>query len=286
MAPRVGAPSPRLRLAPNGIGRWTIVGRAAVGRAAVGGVAAAARCARPGPALAVPATTTASSTAAISGVGRMVRSRRPARPRAEWRRGARRARTVRAATRQAKAVASTTRVVVGQLLAAEARARHQARKPPPNASPAPMVSTTSTGGAGTATSPPAVTTSAPSPPRVSSTTGGTGLEQRAGRGLASVPGLQPREVLLGDLDDVRCAASTPPQARAVGVGVGDDDGRQLGSTITSACSLSCRDDGLERARHRLERRAPACRRGGSLTRRAARRARRPASGPGADVPRS
>ena len=49
---------------------------------------------------------------------------------------------------------------------------HQAAKPPPNASPAPMVSATSTFGDATGTSPAPVTTWTPSGPRVSSTTRG------------------------------------------------------------------------------------------------------------------
>ena len=60
---------------------------------------------------------------------------------------------VRAATRQANSRRRDERVEASPGRSrASPRARHQARKPPPNASPAPIVSTTSTRGAGTATS--------------------------------------------------------------------------------------------------------------------------------------
>ena len=110
---------------------------------------------------------------------------------------------------------------VGQRLAPKPRECHQARKPPLNASPAPIVSTTSAGARGTATSSRGVTTIAPSPPRVSATTIGPPLGSIARvASTGAAPGIQPADVLLADLDQVG-VAQQPRQARAVPVGIVD-----------------------------------------------------------------
>ncbi len=128
---------------------------------------------------------------------------------------------------------------------------HQARKPPPNASPAPIVSTTSVGWAGMSVS------------AVGRDDGGAARpagEQDRLRPVAEelAPGLfgrqagpQPGEVLLADLHDVG-ALQHAVQARTVGrlvvdrlraaVGV-QDDHRAAGEAL---------DDRLERGRERLE----------------------------------
>ncbi len=85
------------------------------------------------------------------------------------------------------------------------RSRHQVRKPPPNASPAPIVSTTSIFGAATRSSAPAVTTSAPSPPRVTSATLGPSSSSAAGRLDGRSARREVLEIVLADLDDVRVA---------------------------------------------------------------------------------
>ena len=126
-----------------------------------------------------------------------------------------------------------------ELARGRARARHQARKPPPNASPAPIVSTTSTARRRHRRPRRRRHHGAPSAPRVSSATRRPGVEQRAGGVDRLRAGIEPGEVLLADLDDVACGRARARAARGRRRGRAMIAGRQFGSSMTSACPRRC-----------------------------------------------
>ena len=151
-----------------------------------------------------------------------------------------------AATRHANVGGSLDLVEPAQVGAAEARAAHRARKAPMNASPAPIVSTTSTRGAATATrrvggdhqrALAAERDERDQRVRVA--------EQRARRVDRLGAGIEPGQVLLADLDDVR-ARQQPAQPPAVRGGVARSCvGRQFGSSGDERVVGQPRDERLE-----------------------------------------
>ena len=174
-----------------------------------------------------PASARARATSSASG-GDVSRAPRPRAPTAAA--GRRRARAhVRAATRQANSVAATAESMCRARSRPSPRACHQATKPPPNASPAPIVSTTFVRGDGTATSAVRVITSAPLGPRVSSPTDGPVGEQVAHGVHGAAARGQPVEVLLADLQHVAVREHARAAARGRPSGSGMMSGRMFGS---------------------------------------------------------
>ena len=159
---------------------------------------------------------------------------------------------VRAATRQANAVASTTRSICPSSSRPSPRSLHHARKPPPNASPAPIVSTTLARGAGTATSAVRRDNQRPVGPAREQPDARAVLEQRAHALDAGAVRLEELEVLLADLEHVRVPehAADP---RAVGVGVGDHPGPAVRIDRDQGAVRRARSTTASRAlRHRLQ----------------------------------
>ena len=164
------------------------------------------------------------------------------------------------------------------------RSDHQASQPPENASPAPIVSTTSTGGAGdlhlavAGEHDRAVAAARQQDDRRPP------VEQRA-RGVdGGHARREPGEVVVGDLDDVR-EREHAPEPRPVRGRVGDRPrGGSSGRPSRSARRRPGRGERLERGGHRLEHEPERADVQDTRRRRAARRARRPRSGPAPTVP--
>ena len=122
---------------------------------------------------------------------------------------------VRAATSAPKGAASTTASWSPSSSRPKPCERHQARKPPPNASPAPIVSTTSTSRRGDRhVARPGHHLDAVAAAREQHDAR-AGLQQHPRRRGRAALRLEPGEVLLGDLDHV-AARQHAPQAPAVG----------------------------------------------------------------------
>ena len=143
------------------------------------------------------------------------------------------------------------------------RSDQQASQPPQNASPAPIVSTTSTGGAATATSPTRGQRQRAVGAAVSSTTAGPCVEQRP-RGLAGRhAGGQPGEVLVGDLDDVGARAARARAARGSAAASAMIAGPAVRVEHHERAPGAPLDQRLERGRPSARARARACRRAGT-----------------------
>ena len=158
---------------------------------------------------------------------------------------------VRAAIRQANSVAAATVSRSERSSRPSPRACHQATKPPPNASPAPIVSTTFVRGDGTATSAFDRDDERAAGPAGQQPDGRAAGQQLSHGVHGAASGREPVEVLLADLEHVALREHAR-EPLPVGPRVGDDVGPDVRVDEDHRVAREPHDDGLQRRRGRLQ----------------------------------